>query len=475
MPVTLRLVDYVPAVHPADPEKRRRLWPDILRDLPADGFTAPPGETRCLWLSATVPADAAPGDYTGEVTVTAAGGASQSLPVRLRVHNVLLPAPSAWQFRVDFWQGFGRLAQQYGVETNSEAYWQLLEPFLRDLAAHGESVVQVGRGHFEWRKNAQGAWEFDFTAFDRYVELCAKYGIDGLIEYLQMFDGRADTTIAWLDAEGKYQQQIANPGDPAFDDLWLAFGKVLAAHCREKGWWDRLYICPTDEPQDVYGPPTLDRFRRCVELLKQADPGHRTTVALDSLASAQDLAPITDRFVLKLRADVYNKDFAKTLRDSGKLVETYICCHPERPNSFITSDPIEQRTLGWICWQEGFQGLLRWSYVNWPDDPFGVPEGDGAYTAGDLFIVYPGDRAPLASTRWERMRDGFEDNEMLRAVDRMIVKAASGPERDAASAAFTAALATVAGPAGELTSYSTDPQALLSARRDLLLAADRLR
>ncbi len=472
----LRLVDYVPAIAPDDPQKRRQLWPDILRDLPPDGLTAPPGETRCLWLSIAVPADASPGDYAGTVIVSDPdSGVSQSLPVRVCVHKALLPDPTAWQFRVDFWQGFGHLARQYGVEAGSEAHWQLMEPFLRDLAEHGQSVVQVGRGHFEWRRDARGAWEFGFGAFDRYVELCASLGIDGLIEYLQMFDGRGDTTIAWLDAEGNYQQQIANPGDPLFDELWLAFGRALAEHCREKGWWERFYICPTDEPQDVYGPPTLDRFRRCVELLRQADPGHRTTVALDSLASAKELAAYIDRFVFKLRADVYDAAWGKALRQAGKLVETYICCHPERPNSFITSQPIEQRAIGWICWQEGFQGLLRWSYVNWPADPFGQPEGDGAYTAGDLFVVYPGDRAPIASTRWERLRDGFEDYEMLRAVERMILKAPSGPERDAAADAFTSALARVAGPAGELTSYTNDPEVLLTARRELLEAADRLR
>jgi hypothetical protein len=468
-------VDYVPAVHPADPLKRVRRWPDVLRDLPPDGFSAPPGEVRALWLSVRVPAGAAPGEYAGTVTVTAADGDAQTLPVHLRVHDVLLPDPSAWALRVDFWQGFYALARQYQVPEWSEEWWALARTFLEDLAAHGESVVQVGRGYFDWKRQADGSWSFGFERFDRYVELCASLGISGLIEYLQMFDGRADTTIGWTGADGSPQTATANPGDPAFDDLWLAFAKALAEHCKAKGWWNRLYVCPTDEPQDVYGPPTLDRFRHCVELLRQADPGHRVTAALDSLASAKELSPFIDRYVLKLRADVYDAAWAKALRGSGKLVETYICCHPERPNSFITSEPVEQRAIGWICHQEGFEGLLRWSYVNWPADPWNQPEGDGAYTAGDLFIVYPGDRRPIASARWERMRDGFEDYEMLRAVTSMIAKSPSGPARDAATKAYQEAVTQIAGPPGEVTSYTTDPQVLLAARRRLLATADGLR
>jgi hypothetical protein len=197
-------------------------------------------------------------------------------------------------------------------------------------------------------------------------------------------------------------------------------------------------------------------------------------VALDSLESARELAPFIDRYVFKLRADVYDAAWTRKLREAGKLVEAYICCHPERPNSFITSDPVDQRAIGWICHQEGFQGLLRWSYANWPLDPWGKPEGDGAYTAGDLFIVYPGDRRPIASARWERMRDGFEDYEMLRAVERMIAKAPTGPKRDAAEAALRQAMARIAGPPGELTSYTTDAQVLLAARQELLRAADEL-
>jgi hypothetical protein len=404
-PVTteLRLVDYVPGIGHMDPQKRAGRWPDVLRDVPADGFRLSPGEARALWLTVHVPAQAAPGQYEAQVTVTAEDGAQATLPLRLVVHRLLLPNPAEWGFRVDFWQSFGRLAKTYDVPEWSDEWWGIVRAFLEDLAAHGESVVQVGRAHFDWRRAAGGDWSFGFERFDRYVELCESVGIDGLIEYLQMFDGRADSNLSYSDANGKMVTVKANPGDAIFDEAWLAFARALARHCRQKGWLDRLYVCPTDEPQDVYGQPTLDRFKRCRKLLRDADPAIRTTAALDSLRSAHMLAGDLDRFVFKLREDVYDAQFARELREQGKLVEAYICCHPDLPNSFITSEAIEQRAIGWICWQEQFEGLLRWSYVNWPPDVWNKPEGDGKYAPGDLFIVYPGDKRPLASTRWERL------------------------------------------------------------------------
>jgi hypothetical protein len=472
--VRLRLVDYVPAVAPADPAKKLRRWPDVLRPLPAGGFEVPATETRTLWLTVRVPAEAAPGLYQGEISVSEAGGDRQSIPVQVTVHDLLIPNPSQWDFRVDFWQNFGCLSRRYAAPQWSDEWWVLVEVFLRDLADHGENVVQVGRRHFDWTLDSKGEWHFGFSRFDRYVELCESVGIDGLIEYLQMFDGRGNTTLHYADALGKQQTLQANPGDPVFNQVWLAFGKALAEHCREKGWMERLYVCPTDEPQDVYTQPTLRRFREACKILKESDPAHRTTVALDSLKSARDLAPCIDRFVFKLREDVYDPKLAAELRGQGKLVETYICCHPDRPNSFITSEAIEQRVIGWICWQEQFQGLLRWSYVDWPADVWNKPEGDGEYAPGDLFIVYPGEKGPLASTRWERMREGFEDWEMLRAAQRMIEKSSAGEARETAQKAYDEAIRAIAGPPGKLTEYTNDPEKLLQMRQRLLVAVGKL-
>ncbi len=92
--VSLRLVDTVPAVGHMDPEKQLRRWPDVLRDLPADGFELTPGEARALWLTVQAPSDATPGQYEAQVTLTAEDGTQFPLPVRLVVHQLLLPPPS---------------------------------------------------------------------------------------------------------------------------------------------------------------------------------------------------------------------------------------------------------------------------------------------------------------------------------------------------------------------------------------------
>ena len=105
------------------------------------------------------------------------------------------------------------------------------------------------------------------------------------------------------------------------------------------------------------------------------------------------------------------------------------------------------------------------------------PEGDGRWPAGDLFIVYPGPEGPYLTPRWEILRDGFEDHELLSML-RDATIAARGDGRDAeAGAAETAlaqALTDVAGPAGELTSFTEDPTELEAARIRVFEALDAL-
>ncbi|WP_420808023.1 DUF4091 domain-containing protein [Brachybacterium endophyticum] len=57
-------------------------------------------------------------------------------------------------------------------------------------------------------------------------------------------------------------------------------------------------------------------------------------------------------------------------------------------------------------------GYLRWTYNSWPQDVLEHPSF--RYGQGDEYIVYPGRRGPVSSIRWESLRDGLDDAEILR-------------------------------------------------------------
>ena len=67
--------------------------------------------------------------------------------------------------------------------------------------------------------------------------------------------------------------------------------------------------------------------------------------------------------------------------------------------------------LPYLAVQGGYDGLLRWSYNDWPEDPYAHPEW-GDWPTGDTFLVYPGENGPVSSLRWEQLREGIQDYEL---------------------------------------------------------------
>lgn len=475
----VRAVGYVPAADHLQPGAPKRLWPDLLTPgLAEDDVVEIEATTpQPLWVSVHVPEDASPGEYTGTIALAEEGGSEAWMPLTVVVHNAVLPSAGEYRFSLGFWQSPEAVAEQYGLGTWSGEHWELLHAYLEDLAAHGQKLATVRRNMFEWRLNEAGQPVFNYTVFDRYVSLCREVGIDEGIEYYSMFNTDGDSTVTWVDAAGSAKSETANPGDEAYDTAWTAFLTDFAAHLEEQGWLENVFICPADEPRDTPDAPVLDRFARCAELVHAADPRLKVTVALDSLESACKLAPHADRMVFKLRDDVYDRELAAEKRASGGRVEAYICCHPDRPNTFITSPNIDSRVIGWLIFREQLQGLLRWSYERWPPDPRGQPEGDGRYAAGDLFIVYPGPDGPYPSPRWEILRDGIEDYECLRSLEEAIALAeADGRTAEAGRgrSALEAAVKRVVGEGPGFTEFTDDPAELFAARSQVLAALDRL-
>ena len=89
----------------------------------------------------------------------------------------------------------------------------------------------------------------------------------------------------------------------------------------------------------------------------------------------------------------------------------YVCCGPAFPNTFVHSPLVESRMLPFMALQGGYEGFLRWSYNDWPDNPYEHPEWE-PWPTGDTFLVYPGDKGPVSSLRWEQLREGIQDYEL---------------------------------------------------------------
>ena len=144
----------------------------------------PMGGYRGLWLTVQVPQDAKPGTYKGYVELTCEGKTTKH-GYTVKVLNRTLPAPSEWKFHLDLWQNPYAVARVHNVELWSKEHFDALRPYMLKLASAGQKAITAtlidrpwdGQtfdpfgSMVTWIKKADGTWLYDFTIFDRWVEL----------------------------------------------------------------------------------------------------------------------------------------------------------------------------------------------------------------------------------------------------------------------------------------------------------------
>ena len=109
---------------------------------------------------------------------------------------------------------------------------------------------------------------------------------------------------------------------------------------------------------------------------------------------------------------------------------TYYCCSQESrvPNRFIAMPSRRNRIMGVLSYVYDLAGFLQWGfnfyfsqYSRKLIDPFASTDSDGAFPAGDPFLVYPGQGGkPLDSIRHEVFYDGLQDLRALRLLESKI-------------------------------------------------------
>ncbi|MCG3180232.1 MAG: hypothetical protein BIFFINMI_02590 [Phycisphaerae bacterium] len=147
------------------------------------GLTA--GALAPLWVTIRVPASARPGVYRGTVTVSADGLAAPAVPLSVTVVGWTLP--DAKNLRVCN-LGFNSpesLARHYGVPLWSDRHFELMGKSLELMAQVNSRQVLVDMsidfyglgGNREsvvrWVAQPDGSYKYDFSAFDKFMDTVA--------------------------------------------------------------------------------------------------------------------------------------------------------------------------------------------------------------------------------------------------------------------------------------------------------------
>jgi hypothetical protein len=381
--------------------------------------------TQPIWLSINIPVDFPPGDYTGLVTIKGSiDGQSFSLSRRfiVRVYNVTVNKTSLW---VTNWFGLGKnqLMQLSGGKDSVEFAgnsWKWLRVAAKKMKEYDQNVIMTPIFSLTGITLKNDKFSFDFSKFDRFVQIFVDEGTLGRIEGGHI-GGRMGN---WYAQFGVYTPYLKNDSvkfknipitEPEAQNFYKQFIPALMAHLKEKGW-DKIYlqhIC--DEPE----PGNEKTYADIASFIKSVDPGIKLIDAVHSHGVNNTI----DVWVPQL--DFYDSDyvFYRERQDAGNEVWFYTCLAPqgEYANRFIELPLIKARILHWINFRFGATGYLHWGWDFWSNNCFDetsgiIPEAGNIMPGGDAFITYPGRGEILSSIRLEAMRDGIVDYELLKML-----------------------------------------------------------
>ena len=408
-----RFVGYRPIASntPDTPEEERDcrapcLVPDPLLEEESVGVEA--GRNQPIWITFYLPPDTEPGQWTGAVEVNA-DGAKAELPIRLTVSPVTLPAEQhLW---VTNWMNLGNFARHFGTEMYTPRFWQVVESFAANLAAHRQNVIETPQNLVRILQENDGRLSFDFTNWDRWVDIFDRAGVAKLIEGTSVArrgDGKWENPwFDWLE----FKVTKRSDGSPVKLEPVPVIEELLKAvrqHLIERGMLDRYLLHVVDEP----APHTEADYKQKSALVHQWVPDVRYLEAM----SCKDMRGYLDIWVPCLdHFDEAWPDYLKLREESGFELWFYTCMYPtgRYPNRFLDFSLLKTRILHWINWRYRITGYLHWGLNFWTEKPFEEDRIREDLPPGDCWILYPGKDGPLDSLRWEQMREGLQDFELL--------------------------------------------------------------
>ena len=389
--------------------------PDMLDSLSC--FDMEPRQTRPVWVTVSVPADARAGVYKTDIIVTGNERGKIRLPLELEVVNHTLAAPSEWDYHLDLWQHPSSVAYAHGLELWSDAHFDAMKPVMTRLANAGQKVITATLNKdpwnhqcyyayepmIRWTRHKNGTWSFDYQVFDRWVQFMLDLGIDREINCYSMVPWNCE--LEYFDeAKGEVVTIKAEPGTAVFPKIWKPFLADFKKHLEQKGWLEFTNIA-----MDERSPEAM---QAAADVLMDCAPEMGFALA-DNHRSYKKFTMMKDVCVAMRQNRVSQEDIDMR-RSKGYYTTFYVCCSPSFPNTFTTSNPYESELMGWYNVACDYDGMLRWAYNSWAEDPQ-YDSRFGSWMCGDTYFVYPYNRS---SMRFEKFIDGIEVAEKIRQLRR---------------------------------------------------------
>ncbi|MDD4591538.1 MAG: DUF4091 domain-containing protein [Parabacteroides sp.] len=403
-------------------------YPDCLHEI--ESIDVPPMQNQPVWVSYTIPRNAESGNYSATIAFT---GTVNGKPFKIikevntKVYPISLPEQTLWV--TNWWSphNFSKMNGNQPVELYSDRYWELLTAMANVMRDHGQNSYKIGGFHQDefWTSlcNIQCTatqYSFDFTNFDKMVELLIREGGLKRIEGGHLAGRMPNTGVWYNQIFGVYIPKVGmRPFEDEMSQNFLSqFLPALYNHLESKGWTSMYVQYVADEPTDqnvmvmtYTDKPTNQNalsFIPIAEFVKKHMPG----IPIIEAVMSTKVANTVNIWVPKLDHYRCERAFFLERQAAGDEVWFYTCNEPQGNyvNRYLELPLIQTRFMHWINYRYGITGYLHWGFNYWDSVNSALP-------AGDASIVYPAYGKVYSSIRLAAMRDGIADYELLKLLE----------------------------------------------------------
>lgn len=441
--------------HPFDPKKTHGTADrfDALLDTPPATAIVP------IWVTVTLPASTAGGVYEGSVAIEAHGLPRAEVPMQVVVADWALPDTKDFTVKNVGISMTENLADFYGVPRWSPRHFELIGRSLRwmaqindrsalvDLTSPGNLSFSNSETMVRWVKQPDGSFKYDFTIFDRYLDVVAKEFGKPLPLRLNMFmniivkDGQRGFQWAPSSPEGRQQLYIPSgsgrpgvavvdpatgkmerldspvPGTPEFAAFWGPVFDEIHKRIKARDWLDVTgfgHTAYAELPDAVI-----------TEQMKKLFPGYKGIAQQHALVAAfggKDVPSIVSGTVWnegRLRARGYDKLWERTAQRPWLMCGSYarnrhyeqamLSMHRMLPEEMIMRGQHGIFPLGEDLWKLTREGGKTWNVTG------NYLVGPGCSTRA---MLAPGLDGAVATERFECFREGVQACEAILHLQR---------------------------------------------------------
>jgi hypothetical protein len=386
------------------------------------------GQTaQAFWLDIWIPADAKPGVYRGQASVTS-GGDKKVIPVELNVLPLKVPEDDVVTMDSNSY-GTSWMFEQFPKtlsRTDDKALFSLIHAYHRVFYEHRSTFHQLGYGHGgkvgpEFAPELEGSGSSKHIAnwdrFDRH------YGplLDGSA-FRNTRRGARPIPFVYLPVNPEWPASYLWWGQPGYEREFVNVLSAMERHFREKNWTSTRFELffnhkkrykgfewDGDEIRFSRDNDYLVAYKRMLDKSLPAGTPVKFVFRLDTSWSMAEqfarLRGVINFWVAGEGLLSWYPGAVKELKSRKDLIWTYGGTPSvNQAAASITVNPLKS-------WISGVDGFVRWQTVAPGPDPWFALGGGGET------LVYPGDRfgsaEPLASIRLKLQRNCLQDLALL--------------------------------------------------------------